>query len=1067
MAIKASSDHNASCCSIEKSLTIVFAFVLFGTALVCGYIGRVTLHILIWHIGPPMESNISVSHLSTLNGWLTPNCSNCNGTACHIDRSIDVKWIWAVFVVIITPYVLTILKSLLQMCFKTSEKNKTNEENKTNEDNKTNEGNKTHEGNKANEEQETNTEPVLCTKTFWFMIFTEFFHTVGLCILVFFVLPLFDPILASVVYMATSFLTPCIDFGSIVYRVFKNRDLDLLRVISDIFGIILQIAGITLLARYLNDGLMFGLFLISVILVSLKYWENCVHDKNSIIWQLQNPRPMETCIVYIFKVILTFGIIIVIYALKSTDSRAGAFSLFDDGQSIALSIFGGQTIDSNTICQYNIPFILSAINILCNFLCYASAKLACTINCQMVCFVPPLLLLPLLTTITIPVALGDPAMLTIGSCDLLFQDWCFNLGSMYDLRFLLSAGVLLYFSIICIVVPIWKDSGKRGKTGGVFVAPFYCGIFLELSLLKNRRQNDEYVDKNGETINSSESKKSDILCVCCATMWHEEEREMKQLLESFLRLDKQQRENQTNEDEKFDLEAHIFFDDAFIENDDDGKQGRKNNYVETFIKMVEEYQRSEPSTPNFKADDFEKHSPYGARLEWRLPKGNTLFVHLKNKNKVKQKKRWSQVMYMRYILEHKHKQPGSKFAAENIFILALDGDVKFEPEAVLSLMRRLKESSKIGAACGRIHPIGAGPMVWYQQFEYAIGHWLQKATEHVTGCVLCTPGCFGLFRGSSILKVLDTYSEEATHPRHYLQYDQGEDRWLCTLLLKQGMKIEYTAESDAYTFVPEGFYQFYNQRRRWTPSTIANIMDLLISWKEITAKNDNISVLYISYHLCLLISTLLTPGAIFMLIVGSIIISFQWIHSFVILIVNVIVVSMFMLACVCASTQKQLLFAAVLSCIYGIIMLIGLIGVVKDAADIGFCSITTILILFEAGVFIISAILHPKEWKCLLPGLIYFFALPAMSMLMFLYAIGNLNDVSWGTRETQLESESSISNSQEEMEEEEGHVCSFGKFCTCMLCPRNSYTKSILNKWKYLKDNPDVKRGHADKGMSI
>ena len=25
----------------------------------------------------------------------------------------------------------------------------------------------------------------------------------------------------------------------------------------------------------------------------------------------------------------------------------------------------------------------------------------------------------------------------------------------------------------------------------------------------------------------------------------------------------------------------------------------------------------------------------------------------------------------------------------------------------------------------------------YQKFEYAIGHWLQKATEHVLGCVLC------------------------------------------------------------------------------------------------------------------------------------------------------------------------------------------------------------------------------------------------------------------------------------------------------------------------------------------
>ena len=27
--------------------------------------------------------------------------------------------------------------------------------------------------------------------------------------------------------------------------------------------------------------------------------------------------------------------------------------------------------------------------------------------------------------------------------------------------------------------------------------------------------------------------------------------------------------------------------------------------------------------------------------------------------------------------------------------------------------------------------------VRYQKFEYAIGHWLQKATEHMLGCVLC------------------------------------------------------------------------------------------------------------------------------------------------------------------------------------------------------------------------------------------------------------------------------------------------------------------------------------------
>ena len=70
----------------------------------------------------------------------------------------------------------------------------------------------------------------------------------------------------------------------------------------------------------------------------------------------------------------------------------------------------------------------------------------------------------------------------------------------------------------------------------------------------------------------------------------------------------------------------------------------------------------------------------------------------------------------------------------------------------------------------------AGPMVWYQKFEYAIGHWLQKATEHIFGCVLCAPGCFSLFRGAALMddNVIRTYATRSTEARHYVQYDQGE-----------------------------------------------------------------------------------------------------------------------------------------------------------------------------------------------------------------------------------------------------------------------------------------------------
>ena len=71
--------------------------------------------------------------------------------------------------------------------------------------------------------------------------------------------------------------------------------------------------------------------------------------------------------------------------------------------------------------------------------------------------------------------------------------------------------------------------------------------------------------------------------------------------------------------------------------------------------------------------------------------------------------------------------------------------------------------------------ITIGPMVWYQKFEYAVSHWLQKAAENILGCVLCSPGCFSLFRGSALMddNVMALYTKRPTEPHHYVQYDQG------------------------------------------------------------------------------------------------------------------------------------------------------------------------------------------------------------------------------------------------------------------------------------------------------
>ena len=46
-------------------------------------------------------------------------------------------------------------------------------------------------------------------------------------------------------------------------------------------------------------------------------------------------------------------------------------------------------------------------------------------------------------------------------------------------------------------------------------------------------------------------------------------------------------------------------------------------------------------------------TPYGGRLEWTMPGDNKIVCHMKDKNKIRHRKRWSQIMYMYYLLGYK------------------------------------------------------------------------------------------------------------------------------------------------------------------------------------------------------------------------------------------------------------------------------------------------------------------------------------------------------------------------------------------------------------------------------
>lgn len=293
-----------------------------------------------------------------------------------------------------------------------------------------------------------------------------------------------------------------------------------------------------------------------------------------------------------------------------------------------------------------------------------------------------------------------------------------------------------------------------------------------------------------------------------------------------------------------------------------------------------------------------------------------------------------------------------------------------------------------------------GPMIWYQQFEYAVGHWLQKATEHVFGCVLCCPGCFSLFRGSALAddNVLKTYTREPEEGQHLVQFEQGEDRWLCTLLLKCGYKIDYCAGADAKTFAPEGFTEFFIQRRRWSPSTIANMVDLVFSWRELVKSNDQINRLFMLYQFVMVSTSLLAPATVIILIAGSfstVLDIGEW-YSFLVATGPVVA---FSISCFVWKQDRQLLFAGILSTIYTFIMIIVTIGTILNIVSEPLESPTVLFLAFVAAVFIVAGIIHPKELFCLFSGLLYYVTVPSTFIFLTVFFVCNLNDVSWGTRE--------------------------------------------------------------------
>lgn len=107
----------------------------------------------------------------------------------------------------------------------------------------------------------------------------------------------------------------------------------------------------------------------------------------------------------------------------------------------------------------------------------------------------------------------------------------------------------------------------------------------------------------------------------------------------------------------------------------------------------------------------------------------------------------------------------------------------------------------------------------------------------------------------------------------------------------------------------------------------------------------------------------------------------------------------YIFVCFKFDSKTQLTIGNMFSSAYAMLMLSTIAGLILSIPKHGFFMPSTLFLCIVIIISITAGLCHPYECSDLICGIFYFLCIPAGYLFLIIYAICNLHDISWGTRE--------------------------------------------------------------------